>query len=99
METNDFKEQTFYLIKGLNWRHIIGRFYHGWIKLGFATDNDSIDRPKHFYLKQHVFKKNAWFPFCHVFRMLVAYKIEQDNDIFFLNRFEKLLCFNFRINF
>ena len=51
METNDFKEQTFYLIKGLNWRHIIGRFYHGWIKLGFATDNDSIDRPKHFYLK------------------------------------------------
>ena len=46
-----------------------------------TTDNYSIDRAINFYLKQYVFERNAWFTFCHVFRMSVTYKIKQ-NELF-----------------
>ena len=44
-------------------------FFLGCIKPGFTTDNYCIDGPK------YMFEYNAWFSFCHVFRMSVTYII------------------------
>ena len=57
---------------------------HEYIKLGFTTDNYSIDRPINFYSKRYVFV-SVWFAFCHVFRMSITYKIVQ-------NYFGLILC-------
>ena len=40
-----------------------------------AMDSYSIDKPINFDSKWHVFDRNTWFTFCHVFRMSVTYKI------------------------
>ena len=43
----------------------------GCIKTVFIIDN--------FCLKVYIFYHNAWFTFCHVFRMSITYKIGQNN--------------------
>ena len=73
--------------------------HHGCINPGFTITNYSVDKPINSYSNRHDFEQNAWFDFCHVFRVSLSYKIGQ-NDFsgnFYPDSPEKASCFRCKL--